>query len=84
MKAGINPVTIRPTHTQCSYNVTIGRLHVQKREGGQFTKFLTVAMWDSDDLEHSMVMTVLDEDLFIDALGHLFPRGELAEAHMER
>jgi hypothetical protein len=82
-KRGINPVTIRPMlkDTLC---VTISRLWVVKPDGTQ-VKNLTIMLWDeSKPLEaQTIAQTILDEDKFIDALGFLFPRGELQTAHLQ-
>lgn len=82
-KAGINPVTIRPMlkDTLC---VTISRLWVQKPDG-TIIKNLTVLLWDeSTPLDKQILaQTIVDEDKFIDALGFLFPRGELQHAHLQ-
>lgn len=82
-KRGINPVTIRPL-LKDTLSVTISRLWVLKPDGTQ-VKNLTILMWDESKPvdEQVLCQTILDEDKFIDALGFLFPRGELQTAHLQ-
>jgi hypothetical protein len=77
-KRGINPITIQPTRG--GYKLTLGRLHLMSlEEDGKLDKLITAAMWsDENDVP---VLATFDEDIFIDALGHLFPHGELDQAH---
>ena len=53
------------------------------------TKYLTVALTDEEAAKRGEPVAdvtkaaTVDEDLFVGALGHLFPHGELAEAHLD-
>lgn len=80
-KEGINPVTIRPSRADCKNNVTLGRMWVSREPNEAWIKNLVVCIYDPDRIEESTVTTVLDENHFIEALGHLFPNGELAHCH---
>lgn len=78
-KRGINPITIQPTRGE--YKLTLGRLHLVGLEGeNKVDKIITAAMW-SDENEQPVLAT-FDEEIFIDALGHLFPHGELDQANI--
>jgi hypothetical protein len=76
-KHGINPVTISPTRG--GYKLTLGRLHLVKPDES-VEKFVTAAMWSSEN--EIPVLASFDEDIFIDALGYLFPHGELDGANL--
>jgi hypothetical protein len=72
---GVNPITIRPSNTQHP-SLTISRMHVGIGDTEVHSKLVTAALVDeiaTEVLHH----TILDEDVFIDALQHLFPHGEL-------
>ena len=71
-RQGINPVTIR---TEGQPHLTLSRLHIG--DGNTIKKNLTVALFPEDGTLPGACVTVVDEDKFIDAMGHLFPRGEL-------
>ncbi len=82
-KQPINPVTIQPTQKR-AFALTIGRMHVGV--GGQpMDKLVTFVIWDTTiPPEQAMLKAchaVIDEDQLVDALGHLFPHGELSKAH---
>lgn len=53
------------------------------------TKYLTVALTDEEAAKRGEAVAdvtkvaTVDEDLFIGALGHLFPHGELVQVHWE-
>ena len=81
MKTGINPVTIR---TPGQPQVVISRMHVTLGTD-PCKKMLTVLLLPegAKDATGVLGMAILDEDKFIEALGHLFPGGELAKAHEE-
>jgi hypothetical protein len=87
-KHGINPVTIRPLAGRGNCCLTIGRLHILREQGpDRILKIVTVAMWDPSNLENhgpaAIELSAYDEDIFIQALGHLFPHGELDGANLK-
>ena len=84
-RRAINPITIQPTRG--GYKLTLGRLHLVTpgRNGadGHVEKLITAAMWINETDDPAGLAT-FDEDIFIEALGHLFPHGELDQAHQEQ
>lgn len=82
-KQGINPVTIHPSRSDCKRSLTIGRLWVTRDANEPWIKNLVVSLYDPSNIEETIVMSVVDEENFVDALGHLFPNGELSRCHEE-
>lgn len=81
-KNAINPVTIRPK--MGDMQVVIGRLHLGVGPVMMKTVQIVITPKDTtaDTINEKAAFAVIDEDQLIDALGHLFPAGELAQAHM--
>jgi hypothetical protein len=83
-KTGRNPITIPVQHpeTGLSMNLTISRLHVGV-EGDSTRKLMTLMLWVGDPPNSMKAVSCnVEEDKFLDAIGHLFPNGELAEVHL--
>lgn len=83
-KQGINPVTIRgtnPSKDDVVTNLSLARLHFLSDKIGETKKVMSVAVWETED--NILAAMTMDEDKFIQALGHLFPHGELKKAHLE-
>lgn len=80
-KPGINPVTIRRRPGDPC--LTLGRLHIGPGGGGPMVRTLTAVVHGDDDGGKVEAHVVLDEDDFVAALGHLFPSGRLAAAHLD-
>ena len=78
VKQGINPVTIRTPHGEKNA-LTLARMGVGIAPG-PIHQFLTAAIINETTHEVK-AFSVLDEATFINALGHLFPGGELATTH---
>lgn len=76
-----NPLMIR---TEFGEKLSLQLIRYQLKLGpGPHSRFLSVSIINEDTLE-TKAFTRLDEDRFIDLLGHLFNEGELAEAHLEK
>ncbi len=95
-KHGINPLTIPARHpeTGLAMNITVTRLHVQE-EGMKIghhrgdgdpvhTKLMQVMIWVGPAENPKSIIAHVDERVFLDAIGHLFPQGELAEVHLKK
>jgi hypothetical protein len=77
-KTGINPVTI-PVRGDDNKGLVLARMHVGYGEEG-LQKHLSAMMFERVGMEdRGGDVLILDEERFIDALGHLFPHGELSE-----
>ena len=77
-KHGINPVTINPIR-EGEPRLTIARVHLQLGDG-PVMKHVSFAMFEGGEEEPRL--TTIDEDVFIDAMGHLFPHAELNDTHL--
>jgi len=81
-KPGINPATLRPSKTAAGnlLCLTISRMVIGNKD--QFVRRVQLSLFD-EKTELSVGFAMFPEDQFIDALGHLFPRGELDGANLE-
>jgi hypothetical protein len=86
-KQGVNPVTIRPLKTHPGKSAVLSRLGIGTEDKMQM--MVTVAFMDEEAIKKGAKVedvtqaAVVDEASFIDAMGHLFPHGELQHAHLE-
>jgi len=82
-KLGINPITIRTTYPGEKLNVTLGRIGLML--GDVDRSSLTIAIHPEDPKEGDPIVSQpIYEREFLNAIGHLFPNGELHDVHLKR
>ena len=78
-KQGINPVTLRPLASHPGLSLTAGRMHIGTAEN--MLSLVTFALSDEKSKKVEGGATIGEKE-FVEAMGHLFPHGELKDAHL--
>ena len=79
-KPPINPVTIRDAEGKSK--LVIMRLHVQGSSDEGWRKWVAIVLCDETGDVTDTAGIKVNEDILLSVLGHLFPKGELANLHL--